>query len=322
MTEYTIEAVGVKKTFGGGKGPLKKPIVQALRGVDFKIKTGENYCLLGPNGSGKTTLIRSILGLLESQGTISVLGYKIPADKDKVIPKVGYMPQDISLYPDLSVIETLHFFARLFGIKNKTERNRVIDNILDLLLLKQWKDMVVENLSGGMKRRLSLACALVHDPTLIILDEPTVGVDPTLRLSFWDYFKELNERGATIITTTHVMDEAEKSRTIGFMSNGKLVAEGSINTLRKRIPEQRKLVIGTDIENMNEIANSIIKEFGLKVSSQKFKLEIFYNEDEMVESILNLIRNKAKIHELQTIEPSLEDMFIYFSNTAREVIQK
>jgi ABC-2 type transport system ATP-binding protein len=319
MTDLAIEAVGVKKTFGGGKGPFKKPVVEALRGIDFKLKQGENYCLLGPNGSGKTTLIRCILGLLEHDGMIHVLGHKMPEERNHIISKIGYMPQDISLYPDLSVNETLHFFGRIFGLKNREERNRAVENICEILLLKEWKQMVVENLSGGMRRRLSLGCSLIHDPKLIILDEPTVGVDPTLRLSFWDYFNKLNETGATIITTTHVMDEAEKSRTIGFMRNGMLIAEGSLHEMRKKVPEMRKLVIGTNLENMETLAKQISDEFSLKVVSHKFKLEVFYNDDSLVDSILKIIRDKANIHELQTVEPSLEDIFIYFSNKKEEM---
>jgi ABC-2 type transport system ATP-binding protein len=319
MTDLAIEAVGIKKTFGGGKGPFKKPIVEALRGIDFKLKQGENYCLLGPNGSGKTTLIRCILGLLEHEGKINVLGYKVPEERKRIISKIGYMPQDISLYPDLSVNETLHFFGRIFGLKNREERNRAVENICEILLLKEWKQMVVENLSGGMRRRLSLGCSLVHNPKLLILDEPTVGVDPTLRLSFWDYFSKLNETGTTIITTTHVMDEAEKSRTIGFMRSGMLIAEGSLHELRNKVPEMRKLVIGTNLENMESIAKQISDNFSLKVVSHKFKLEVFYNDDSLVDSILKIIRDKANIHDLQTVEPSLEDIFIYFSNKKEEM---
>jgi len=322
LTELAINALGIKKTFGGGKGPVKKPIVEALKGVNFKIKKGENYCLLGPNGSGKTTLIRCILGLLDYNGRVDVLGHKMPEERDDIIPKLGYMPQDISLYPDLSVKETLHFFAKIFGISKRQDRSRAAENIMQVLKLKQWEKMMVDNLSGGMKRRLSLACALIHSPELIILDEPTVGVDPTLRLSFWDYFKELNEQGATIITTTHVMDEAEKSRTIGFMRLGHLIAEGSLQELRKKVPESRKLIIGTDQENMDAIATDLNNQFAVKVFSHKFKLEIMYNDDELVDSIVNLVRNKAKIRELQTIEPNLEDIFIFFSTNNDMEVQK
>lgn len=321
MTEFAIEAIGIKKQFGGkGRGPFKKPIVKALQGVNFNIKYGENYCLLGPNGSGKTTLIRCILGLLEAEGSIKVLGYEIPKERQKIMSKIGYMPQDISLYLDLSVKETLHFFARIYGLKNRQIRNKAVENLLDVFLLKRWQNMVVENLSGGMKRRLSLASSLIHKPKLIFLDEPTIGVDPTLRLSFWDYFKELNEQGATIITTTHVMDEAEKSRRIGFMRNGRLIAEGTVKALRKKVPGSRKLIIGTSIENTKPIAELISKEYELKVFSTNFKLEVFYNDDSLIDSILTFIREKVKINELQTVEPNLEDIFIYLSNESEEGI--
>ncbi len=323
MSEFAIESIGIKKQFGGnGRGPFKKPIVKALQGVNFNIKYGENYCLLGPNGSGKTTLIRSILGLLEAEGSIKVLGYEIPKERQKILSKIGYMPQDISLYPDLSVKETLQFFARIYGLKNRQIRNQAVENILNVFLLKRWQNMVVENLSGGMKRRLSLASSLIHKPKLIFLDEPTIGVDPTLRLSFWDYFKDLNEQGATIITTTHVMDEAEKSQKIGFMRNGRLIAEGTVQGLRKKVPGNRKLIIRTSIENTKPIAELILKEYELKVFSTNFKLEIFYNDDSLIDSILTFIREKVKIREIQTIQPNLEDIFIYFSNESEEGIIK
>ena len=193
MSELVIETKDLHMTYGKGKSA-----VRALSGVDFKIKKGENYCLLGPNGAGKTTLIRCILGLLKGEGSIHVLGYEMPQDHDKIMSKIGYMPQNLSLYMDLSVKESLHFFGKIFGMRNRQERTEAVNNLLNLFLLNKWRTTKVENLSGGMKRRLSLACTLVHDPELIILDEPTVGVDPTLRSSFWDYWSELNERGATI----------------------------------------------------------------------------------------------------------------------------
>jgi ABC-2 type transport system ATP-binding protein len=321
--ELAIEAIGVTKTFGGhGRGPFKKPIVEALKNVDFKIKSGENYCLLGPNGSGKTTLIRCILGLLEGEGSIKILGYNIPKQRNKVIPKIGYMPQDISLYPDLSVGETLQFFGRMFGLKNREHRNNAIETILDVLKLKEWENMVVENLSGGMKRRLSLACSLVHEPKLIILDEPTVGVDPKLRLTFWDYFNELNKNGATILTTTHVMDEAEKSHIIGFMRDGSLIAEGSIDELKKRIPKYRKLIVKTTTENTESIGRLISEEYDLQVFPSQFKIEIFYDDNSMREQILELIKNQTNISEILTTEPNLEDIFIYFSRKKEEQIEK
>ncbi|MFX0069715.1 MAG: ATP-binding cassette domain-containing protein [Candidatus Hermodarchaeota archaeon] len=307
MSEFVIETKDLHMTYG-----KRKSIVKALRGVDFRIKSGENYCLLGPNGAGKTTLIRSILGLLEAEGSIKVLDYEMPKDRNKIITHIGYMPQELSLYPDLSVKETMHFFGRIYGLKNQ-ERHDSVNALLDFFLLKQWKNTRVENLSGGMKRRLSLASTLVHNPKLLILDEPTIGVDPKLRITFWDYFKELNEQGVTIITTTHVMDEAEKSRLIGFMREGKLIAEGTYQDLRKNVPGQRKLVIETDLEDTNRLAKVIQAKLECHIRSQGFKLEIFYDDDSIIDEVLVIVRKNAVIRSVQTVLPSLEDTFIFFS---------
>ena len=316
MSEWAIETKNLSMTYGRGKSTVK-----ALRGVDFKLRHGENYCLLGPNGAGKTTLIRCILGLLKGEGDINVLGYEMPNEREKIISKIGYMPQAISLYPDLSVKESLHFFGKIFGINNKQERNTSVNKILDLFLLREWKNTRVDNLSGGMKRRLSLACTLIHEPMLLILDEPTVGIDPNLRLNFWEYFNDLNENGVTIITTTHIMDEAEKSRVIGFMREGKLIAEGTYNELKKKVPGNRKLIIETQEQDTQKIATSIHEEYTLKTLFQNFKLEIFYNDDSIIDDILSLVRQHIKITSIQTVEPSLEDTFIFFSgdNNNKEV---
>ena len=309
MSELAIETKDLHMTYGRGKSTVK-----ALRGVDFKLKNGENYCLLGPNGAGKTTLIRCILGLLKGEGDINVLGYEMPNERKKIISKIGYMPQTVSLYPDLSVKESLHFFGKIFGINNRQIRDKSVKKILDLFLLRKWKNTRVDNLSGGMKRRLSLACTLIHEPMLLILDEPTVGIDPTLRINFWNHFKDLNERGTTIITTTHVMDEAEKSKLIGFMRDGKLIAEGTYHALRKKVPEKRKLIVEVNIENTDRLKEEIGKEFGLKAYSESYKVDVFYNDDSILDEVIAMIKNKTKIHSIQTVEPSLEDTFVFFSS--------
>ena len=309
MSELAIETKNLSMTYGRGKSTVK-----ALRGVDFKLHNGENYCLLGPNGAGKTTLIRCILGLLKGEGDINVLGYEMPHEREKVISKIGYMPQAISLYPDLSVKESLHFFGKIFGMNNRQIRTKSVNKILDLFLLKEWKNTRVDNLSGGMKRRLSLACTLIHEPMLLILDEPTVGIDPMLRINFWNHFKELNERGTTIITTTHIMDEAEKSQIIGFMREGKLIAEGTYQDLKKKVPGNRKLIIITQEEDTQKIATIVHGEYNLKTLFHNFKLEVFYNDVSIVDDILSLVRKHNKITSIQTVEPSLEDTFIFFSS--------
>jgi ABC-2 type transport system ATP-binding protein len=216
------------------------------------------------------------------------------------------------------VKESLHFFGKIFGINNRQIREKSVKEILDLFLLKKWKNTRVDNLSGGMKRRLSLACTLIHEPMLLILDEPTVGVDPNLRLNFWEYFNDLNDKGVTIITTTHIMDEAEKSKMIGFMRAGILIAEGTYHELKKDVPGKRKLVIETLEETTQKSVNNIQKEYNLKAISQNFKLEVIYNDDAIIDDLLSLVREHNKITSIQTVEPSLEDTFIFFSNESNK----
>jgi ABC-2 type transport system ATP-binding protein len=199
--------------------------LRALDGVTLRIKQGEIYGLLGPNGSGKTTLIRAIVGLVApDSGTVTVLGRKMP-DID-ILSQVGYMTQQAALYPDLSVEENLRFFAAINGAdSNVTEVLRTVE-------LEQRRTSVVATLSGGMRQRCSLACALVHRPRLLLLDEPTVGVDPQLRVQFWDHFRDMAAAGTTILVSSHVMDEAERCQRLGLIRFGKLLGEGTPDEVR------------------------------------------------------------------------------------------
>jgi len=202
--------------------------IKAVDGVDLGVRAGETYGLLGPNGSGKTTLIRLLVGLLKpTAGEARVLGRVMP--NKEVLSIVGYMTQAEALYQDLTVWENLVFFGRIYG---GTSHSRLRE-LLELVELGQRADSVVATLSGGMRRRLSLACALVHNPVLLFLDEPTVGIDPQLRVTFWQHFYRLNERGVTIIVSSHVMDEAEHCHRLGLMRDGRLLAEGSAEELRQ-----------------------------------------------------------------------------------------
>jgi ABC-2 type transport system ATP-binding protein len=201
--------------------------VRAVDRVDLAIEAGEIYGLLGPNGSGKTTLIRLMLGLLRPDaGSVEVLGRAMPA-KD-VLARAGYMTQASALYADLTVRENLAFFAEMCGGATR----RRIDEVLALVELGDRAGSLVRTLSGGMRQRASLACALVHRPRLLLLDEPTVGVDPQLRAAFWDYFRRLAAAGTTLIVSSHVMDEAERCDRLGFLRGGRLLAEGNAAELR------------------------------------------------------------------------------------------
>ncbi|MDE3111415.1 MAG: ABC transporter ATP-binding protein [Chloroflexota bacterium] len=213
-----VDIQGVVKTFGA---------LRALDGVTLSVRRGEIFGLLGPNGSGKTTLIRMLVGLLRpDSGRISVLGRA--AGDAGILGRVGYMTQKAALYPDLSVRENVDFFAAVYGA-----RARVAD-ALRVVELSERADSVVATLSGGMQQRLSLACALVHGPELLLLDEPTVGIDPLLRAEFWTHFRRLTAAGTTIVVSSHVMDEAGRADRLGLLRFGRLLAEGTVAELEAR----------------------------------------------------------------------------------------
>jgi len=204
--------------------------VHAVDGLDLAVQAGEIYGLLGPNGSGKTTLIRLLIGLLKpTSGRAAILGQAMP-DK-AILSQVGYMTQVSALYDDLSVKDNIAFFAEMCGLPPAGSQARIAE-VLELVNLQDRAGSLVRTLSGGMKQRTSLACALVHRPRLLLLDEPTVGVDPQLRITFWSYFRQMADSGVTLIVSSHVMDEAERCDRLGFIRRGKLLADGSAAALR------------------------------------------------------------------------------------------
>jgi ABC-2 type transport system ATP-binding protein len=219
-SELVLETTELQKHFGK---------IHAVDGVNLSIRSGEIYGLIGPNGSGKTTLIRLCLGLLHpTAGAIRLLGRAIP--NKAVLSKVGYMTQASALYEELTVRENVVFFAEMCG----SHEPAWIDEAIALADLQDRARSLVRSLSGGMRQRTSLACSLAHRPRLLLLDEPTVGVDPQLRATFWSYFRHLAGSGVTLIVSSHVMDEAERCDRLGFMRQGRLLAEGSSAELRKR----------------------------------------------------------------------------------------
>jgi ABC-2 type transport system ATP-binding protein len=297
--EYAIEISGLTKKFGD---------FIAVDHLDLKVYKGEIFGLLGPNGAGKTTTIRMLCGLMApTEGSIKILGYKIPEERNEAIRKIGYMAQRFSLYEDLTVYENMEFYGKLYGLKGSLLRERIL-KLLDFLELSEFKDRLAGKLSGGMKQRLALGVALIHNPSLLILDEPTAGVDPSLRRAFWNYFRSLNKEGTTILVTTHYMDEAENCDRIGLMSKGKLIAIGSprelkrkafggdvielkikgdINSLPLKILETRK---ENDITIVRAVLNDISKE---------------------LPNIFNLLDSyNIKLISVEPINISLEEVFI------------
>ena len=222
-TEAAVEASGVVQTFGR---------VRALDGLDLGVRRGEILGLVVPNGAGKTTFIRLIAGLLRpTTGEITVLGGK-PGARG-IVERTGYMTQSPALYEDLTVRENLVFFGRLYGL-TRARANASAEALEDLMGLGAKRTALVRELSGGQRQRTNLACAMVHGPELLLLDEPTVGVDPVLRRSLWDHFSGLNARGTTILLPTHVMDEAEHCSRVAMIASGRTIAAGSSEELRER----------------------------------------------------------------------------------------
>src|SRR5947209_1891790 len=206
--------------------------LRAVANLTMRIYGGETYGLIGPNGSGKTTLIRMMVGLIRpTSGSIRILNERIPSSK--VAPSIGYMTQLSALYNDLTARENMRFFCNIYGVRGK-EQQRRIDEMLERVELADRANSVVNTFSGGMKQRLSLACALVHHPRLALLDEPTVGVDPELRRSFWDYFAQLNKEGVTIIVSTHHLDEASRCTRLGLMRSGAMLAQDAPEELLRQ----------------------------------------------------------------------------------------
>jgi ABC-2 type transport system ATP-binding protein len=215
-----IEVQGLSKSFGS---------IRAVDGIDLSLPGGRIYGLLGPNGSGKTTLIRLLAGLARpTGGSIRVLGTQMPSRP--LLARIGYMTQSDGLYGELSVWENLSFFAAMSGQRDAD----ALHEILGVVELDDRRGTPVVELSGGMRRRLSLACALVHRPSVVFLDEPTVGIDPVLRYEFWEHFRRLAAAGATLLVSSHVMDEADRCDRLILIRAGRILAQGTSEEVRQR----------------------------------------------------------------------------------------
>jgi ABC-2 type transport system ATP-binding protein len=215
-----VRAIGLAKTFGP---------IRAVDDISFDLAPGRIYGLLGPNGSGKTTLIRLLMGLTRAtSGRAEVLGVEMPSRSN--LSRIGYMTQGDGVYPALTAGENVRFFAAMYGV---TDADSVPD-ALRLVDLADRRDSITGTLSGGQRRRVSLACAIVHRPPVLFLDEPTVGVDPLLRVAFWAHFRRLTDAGATIVVSSHVMDEADRCDELLFVRAGKVIARGTGAEIRAR----------------------------------------------------------------------------------------
>ena len=228
-TESAITARGLSRQFG---------TLMAVNAVDLDIPTGRIYGFLGPNGSGKSTTIRLLCGLLApTAGSVEVLGHEIPREAEQLRQHIGYMTQKFSLFEDLTVRENLQFMAQIYGLSRRQARERIAANV-ETYRLGDLMRQRAGTMSGGQKQRLALAGVTLHEPRLLLLDEPTSAVDPQSRRDFWDSIFDLTEQGATILVSTHFMDEAERCHRLAILDSGRLVAEGEPQDLEESVDAQ------------------------------------------------------------------------------------
>ena len=271
--EVAVSVVGLKKEYGD---------IQALGGVDLRIERGQIYGLLGPNGAGKTTLIRTLIGSTRaSAGTISVLGMDPTREKHRMREQIGYMPQTPALYDDLSVSENIRFF----GLAHKPhDLGRLVHETIEFVGLQERARDPLHKLSGGMKQRVSLACALVHQPAMLFLDEPTSGIDPQLREVFWLHFKDLAARGVTILVSTHQMDEALYCDRLAVLQQGQVLADDSPRNLLWEGKAHVKIQRGETLEefesaNYPEQLPTILHRYGLDPGIDRIEVKEATLED-------------------------------------------
>ena len=302
-----VDVKNLKKTY------LKKGanVVEALKNLNLEVKEGEIFGLLGPNGAGKSTFINILGGsVIKTEGKVNVWGFDLDKNPRQVRASIGIVPQEVNVDPFFSPKDLLELQAGLYGVKKK---DRITDTVLDLVALKDKSNSYTRNLSGGMKRRLLIAKALVHKPPIIILDEPTAGVDVDLRKNLWDNIKSLRKLGVTIILTTHYLQEAEElCDRVGIIHKGNLIAlDTTENMLNKIQTKTLKFEINKRIilDNMNN------KDFNILTNTDsEFKIE--YNKQEFnIQKIIKLLENQEiVIKDIKSEDPDLEDVFVNLTN--------
>lgn len=294
-----IQVTGLTKKFGS---------FTAVDKVDMTIPKQQVYGFLGPNGSGKTTAIRMMCGLLQpTDGQIEVLGMKIPEKTEKIRLQVGYMTQKFSMYGDLTVLQNMQFMARIMGVYGRSMNGRISD-LLERFKLDSFARRSAGSLSGGQKRRLALAAAVIHEPKLLLLDEPTSEVDPNTRREFWDELFLMCEAGATILVTTHLMDEAERCHHLAILNEGKKVADGSPQELKTNLGAQVFLINGPDIAAIREHLRSVPEV--LATARSGLSLRVIVKSDEA--RAANWLWEKLLKYEaeISPVAPSIEDVFV------------
>lgn len=299
-----IQIDSLKKSYGD---------IEAVKGISFSVNKGEMFGLVGPDGAGKTTTIRILCGLIApDEGSASLLGDDIKTKKRKVQKKIGYLSQKFSLYGDLTVDENIEFFADIHGVKNYQERR---NELLEFTRLTPFRERLADNLSGGMKQKLALACSLIHKPEIIFLDEPTTGVDPVSRRDFWKILSSLIKEGITIFMSTPYLDEAERCNRVALMNKGEIMS----------IDEPKKIKASINKEIIEIVSPQARKAYKLIQQNMDNEVQLFGDRINIVADsyekeyshIENLLKqNDVTIESSRSIPPSLENVFIHLVKDA------
>jgi len=297
-----IKIENLKKSYGE---------IDAVREISFEVAKGEMFGLVGPDGAGKTTTIRILCGLLNpDKGTATLIDKDIAKEKQAVQNQIGYLSQRFSLYGDLTVDENIEFFADIHNVKNYKSRR---DELLEFTRLTNFRDRLADNLSGGMKQKLALACSLIHKPQILFLDEPTTGVDPVSRRDFWKILSNLIKEGITIFMTTPYLDEAERCNRVAMMNKGEIIAIDKPAEIKKLINKQVVEIVCTPSRKAYEILKD-------KYESQMFgdRINLVVDDESKdypeIEKLLN--QNKITIKDKRVVTPSLENVFIHLIKEA------
>jgi len=305
MKEIAIDVAGLTKSFDG------RVVVHDLT---MQVPKGEIYGFLGPNGSGKTTTIRMLCGLLTpDSGKGSCLGYDIRTQSDEIKREVGYMPQRFSLYEDLSIRENLEFVARVYGVP---EPKATVNRALGQLGLSRRAEQLAGSLSGGWKQRLALGACILPGPKLLLLDEPTAGVDPKARREFWDEIHGLAAQGITVLVSTHYMDEAERCHEIAYIAAGELLARGSADAVVAQSGLSTWVVSGPDLHDFAERLHGVagidmVAPFGAE-------LHVSGRDRKALDQSIATLKKSDGAYRWKRGEPSLEDVFILLMNGGKE----
>jgi ABC-2 type transport system ATP-binding protein len=322
MTTTLVAAANLQKSFGD---------THAVDGVSLQIPAGEIYGLVGSDGAGKTTTMRLLVGALRpDEGQVTICGYDVIRQTEQARSQIGYLSQRFSMYEDLTVLENIRFFAEVRGLKPDEWLPRCME-ILDFVGLEQFKDRRAGQLSGGMKQKLGLASALVTRPRVLLLDEPTTGVDPVTRQDFWQLIIKLtsstfrgsnaNDESVSVILSTPYMDEASRCHRVGFMKNGKIIAEDTPSHLRARLNNRVLELRGSPLSLLRHVAHEDRDVEDVQAFGDRLHIRVAENKAQDVLGRLasQIQRESGRVDELRSVAPVLEDVFIALSESESNV---